>query len=162
MSQIGLLARRTCVTASSAARDRPPRWSTIVLALIAVPNLVIGSWAVLSPRGWYDDFPGYAPRLVSAYPPFNEHLAVDAGAGLLTIGVLAAAAAYLGRRDAHLVAGAGLLAFTGPHALFHVLNPSDLLSAGEDAMSTIPLVITALASIALLIRATGQAGSIES
>lgn len=133
--------------------DRPPRWSTIVLWLIAVPNLLTGAWAVLSPQGWFDNFPGYAPRLVAAYPPFNEHLATDAGAGLLTVGVLAAAAAVLGRRDAHLVAGAGLVAFTGPHALFHLLNPSDLLTAAEDASSTIPLVITAIAALAIMVRA---------
>lgn len=120
---------------------------------------MIGLWAVLSPRGWYDNFPGYAPQLVAAYPPYNEHLAVDAGAGLLTVGVLAAAAAFLGRRDAHLVAGAGLLAFTGPHAVFHVLNPSDLLSATEDATSTIPLVITALAATAIMVRAARHAGA---
>lgn len=131
----------------------PPRWTTIVLFLIAAFNVPTGLWALLSPQGWYDNFPGYAPRLVSAYPPFNEHLATDAGAGLLAVGVLAAAAAFLGRRDAHLAAGAGLLAFTGPHALFHLLNPSDLLTAAEDASSTIPLVLTAVASVAVLVRA---------
>ena len=143
---------------TSPVLDSPPRWTTVVLALIAVSNVIIGLWAVLSPRGWYDNFPGYAPQLISAYPPYNEHLAVDAGSGLLTVGVLAAAAAFLGRRDAHVVAGVGLIAFTGPHALFHVLNPSDLLSAGEDAMSTIPLVITAVASIAITVRAVAADG----
>jgi len=128
--------------------------------LIAVSNVITGLWAVLSPQGWYDNFPGYAPQLISAYPPYNEHLAVDAGSGLLTIGVLAAAAAFLGRRDAHIVAGAGLIAFTGPHALFHVLNPSDLLSTGENASSTIPLVITALASIAIMIRAIASSSEV--
>ena len=124
-----------------------------MLGLIAVFNVFTGLWAVLSPRGWYDNFPGYAPQLISAYPPYNQHLAVDAGAGLLSIGVLAAAAAFLGRRDTHLAAGAGLIAFTGPHALFHLLNPSDLLTGAENASSTIPLVITAAASVAILIRA---------
>ncbi len=143
-----------CVTISSASSVHThslPRWLTIVLWLIAVPNLIIGLWALVFPQGWYDNFPGYAPRLVAAYPPFNEHLVTDAGAGLLTVGVLAAAAAFLGRRDAVLVAASGILAFTGPHALFHVLNPSDLLTAAEDASSTIPLVLTALAALAVLL-----------
>jgi len=131
----------------------PPRWTSIVLGLIAFSNIPTGLWAVLSPQGWFDNFPGYAPRLISAYPPFNEHLSVDAGSGLLTVGVLALAAAFLGRRDAHLVAGAGLVAFTGPHALYHLLNPSDLLSTGENASNTIPLVVTALASVAIMVRA---------
>ena len=143
------------VTTTTPASAHPPRWTTIVLGLIAFFNISTGLWAVLSPQGWYDNFPGYAPRLISAYPPYNEHLAFDAGAGLLTIGVIAAAAAFLGRRDAHLVAGAGLLAFTGPHALFHLFNPSDLLTGSENASSTIPLVITAVASLAILVRAAG-------
>jgi hypothetical protein len=131
--------------------DRPPpRWLPIVLWLLAVPNLVIGLWAHLAPEHWFETFPGWSPYLVAAYPPFNEHLASDAGAGLLTIGVLAAAAAVIRRRDAVLVAGAGVLAFTGPHALFHVLNPSDLLSASEDAMNTAPLVLTAVGGLAVL------------
>lgn len=146
------------MTTTSAVREGPQRWTTIVLGLIAFFNILTGLWAVLSPQGWYDNFPGYAPQLISAYPPYNQHLAVDAGSGLLTIGVLAAAAAFLGRRDAHLVAGAGLIAFTGPHALFHVLNPSDLLSSSENASSTIPLVITALASVAIMVRAVTSSG----
>lgn len=132
---------------------QPPGWATVALWLIAVPNLLTGAWATADPEGWFESFPGFAPRLVAAYPPFNEHLATDAGAGLLTVGVLAAAAALLRRRDAHLVAGAGLIAFTGPHALFHALSPSELLTAGEDATSTVPLVITAAASVAITVRA---------
>lgn len=133
------------------------RWPTVVLWLIAAINIPTGLWAVLSPQDWYDNFPGAAPRLVSAYPPFNEHLAIDAGAGLLAAGVLAATAAFLARRDAHLAGGAGLLAFTGPHALFHLMNPSDLLSGPENASSTVPLVATAVASLAVLVRAVRQA-----
>lgn len=162
VSRTRALSRRICVTTPSVAQHRPPRWTTVVLWLIAAPNIFIGLWALLSPQGWYDNFPGYAPRLVAAFPPYNEHLATDAGAGLLTVGVLAAAAAFLGRRDAHLVAGAGLLAFTGPHALFHVVNPSDLLTAAEDASSTIPLVITALAAAAVMVRAIGMSEGPES
>ena len=138
----------------------PPRWTSIVLGLIALFNVPTGLWAVLSPQGWFDNFPGNAPRVIAAYPPYNEHLAVDAGSGLLTVGVLALAAAFIGRRDAHLAAGAGLLAFTGPHALFHLLNPSDLLTSSENASSTIPLVITALASLAILMRAVSSSGEV--
>ena len=40
-----------------------------------------GLWAVLAPERWYDDFPGFDPRLVSAEPPYNAHLVTDAGPG---------------------------------------------------------------------------------
>jgi hypothetical protein len=67
-------------------------WVTLVLWLVAVPNIVTGLWAVADPRHWYDTLPGWAPHLVAAHPPFNEHLALDAGAGLLAVGVIAASA----------------------------------------------------------------------
>ena len=154
MSRTWALRRRTGVTPSAQRPvDEPsvPTWTPIVLWLIAIPNLMIGLWAVVAPRNWFDTFPGWAPRLVAAFPPFNEHLATDAGAGLVTVGVLAATAALLRRRDALLVAGAGILAFTGPHALYHVVRPSDLLTASEDVTNTVPLVITAVAAVAVLV-----------
>ena len=148
------------MTASASAvtkhTGRPP-WVAPVLWLIAVPNVLTGTWALLDPSGWFEQFPGLAPRLVAAYPPFNEHLATDAGAGVLTVGVLAGAALIVDRTDGQLVAGAGLAAFTVPHALFHLLNPSELLAGGENAMSTVPLVVTAVASVALLLDAVRRA-----
>ncbi len=153
MSRTGALHRRNDVTEIS-ERSRvapsPPTWVPIVLWLIAVPNLIIGLWALVAPQNWFDTFPGWAPRLVAAFPPFNEHLASDAGAGLVTVGVLAAAGALIRRRDAVMVAGAGILAFTGPHALYHVVRPSDLLAASQDVTNTVPLVITAIAAVAVL------------
>src|SRR5680860_133705 len=83
----------------------------IVCALLAVPNLITGFWAVLAPQSWYDDYPGWAPRLVSAYPPFNEHLATDSGAGLLATGLVAGAAALWPRRDVVITAMAAYAAF---------------------------------------------------
>lgn len=130
-----------------------------MLWLIAIPNLITGFWAIVAPENWFDTFPGWAPHLVAAFPPFNQHLATDAGAGVLTVGVLAATAAVLRRRDAVLVAGAGLLAFTGPHAIFHLLNPSDLLTASEDSMNIVPLTITALAAVAVLFAGVRMSGA---
>lgn len=146
-------------TAPTWAATASSRWLTIVLWLIAIPNVITGLWAIVAPRHWFDTFPGWVPHLVAAHPPFNEHLATDAGAGLLTVGVLAAAAAVLRRRDAVVVAGVGVLTFTGPHALYHVLNPSDLLSASEDASGTVPLVITALAAVAVVVAGIRMGGA---
>jgi hypothetical protein len=50
-------------------------WVTIGLVLLAVPNVVAGVWGLIAPDRWYDNFPGWAPRLVAAHSPFNEHLA---------------------------------------------------------------------------------------
>lgn len=116
------------------------RWVGVVLVLLAVPNLITGAWGVLAPRHWFDRFPGWAPRLVGAYPPFNEHLAADAAAGLLAIGVAAAIAWRWRDRRVVLASTATVLAFAAPHAVFHLTHPSDLLTGGEQATNDLALV----------------------
>ena len=68
----------------------------LVAVLVALPSLATGIWAVTSPRTWYDDFPGIGPRLVSAIPPYNPHLATDAGAGLFATALALIIAAWWG------------------------------------------------------------------
>jgi hypothetical protein len=100
----------------------------LILLVLGVPNVVAGGWAVLAPVNWYEDFPGWSPRLVSAIPPFNEHLVSDTGSGLLAVGLLALMAAWRLRRDVTVVATLGYLAFALPHAVFHVRHPAAGLS----------------------------------
>jgi len=64
-----------------------------VAAAIGVPQVVIGLWALAAPKSWFDSFPGFAPRVVAAEPPYNEHLASDVGAGFLATGVVLVVAA---------------------------------------------------------------------
>ncbi len=134
----------------------PPWWVRAALVVLAAPNLIAGAWAILAPRHWFDSFPGWAPHLVAALPPFNEHLATDAGAGLLTVGVLATLALLLPRRDVVITAMAGALTFSVPHALFHLLHPADALSSSEDALNSISLVGAAVIAAAVLIHAWRQ------
>lgn len=128
------------------------RLTRILLVLLGLPNFFAGAWALTSPQGWYDNFPGYAPSLISAYPPFNNHLVADAGAGLLTAGALALVAAAMPRRDVIITAMIGVLFFVVPHTLFHLFNPSDLLSASEDVQSTAALGF----SVALAVYVLGR------
>ena len=133
-----------------------PRWVEAALAVLAVPNLLAGAWAIVAPRSWFDSFPGWAPHLVAALPPFNEHLATDAGAGLLTVGVLATIALLLRRRDVVVTAMAGALTFSVPHAMFHLLHPAEALSSAEDAMNSISLIGAAALAGAVLAHAWRQ------
>ncbi len=116
-----------------------PTWVTLALVILAVVNAIAGAWAVVAPKNWFDTFPGWAPRLVAAFPPYNEHLATDAGAGLLTVGVLAGCALVIDRRDVVLTAMAGVLAFSTPHTLFHLAHPADALSTTENAVNSLSL-----------------------
>lgn len=117
------------------------RWVRIgVLALLAVPQLVIGTWAVLAPESWFDSFPGFDPRLVAADPPYNAHLATDAGAGFLATGLALAVAAVWGRRSGVIIALVAYAGFSVPHVLFHALNPAPGLTSGEDVLNVLVLV----------------------
>jgi hypothetical protein len=107
---------------------------------LAVPQLTIGLWAVIAPERWYESFPGFGPRLVAAEPPFNRHLASDAGAGFLATGVTLLVAALWAHRAAVWTALVAYGAFTVPHVLYHATHPSALLSGVEDVGSVTSLI----------------------
>src|SRR5689334_8381009 len=109
--------------------DRVPGWVRFGVAVtMAGPQLVIGLWAVLAPSNWFDSFPGFDPRLVAAEPPYNQHLASDAGSGFLGTGAALLVAALWANRAAIRVALVAFVAFTVPHVAYHVFNPADSLS----------------------------------
>lgn len=127
------------------------RWVRIGLVALAVPNFVAGLWAVLSPQGWFEDFPGWAPRLVAAEPPYNAHLATDAGAGLLASGLVLLVAAWLADRRSSQLALVAYAAFAIPHAAYHSLNPAPGLTDAEDLQNALVLAFGVVAAIVLFI-----------
>lgn len=130
-----------------------PTWVRIGLIAIGLPNAVAGLWAVVSPSDWYERFPGWDPRLVSAEPPYNAHLATDAGAGLLASGVVLLVAAWLADRRSTRLATVAFAAFAIPHAAWHAANPADALTAAQDAQNIAVLVFVAIAAVALFLGA---------
>ena len=129
-------------------------WVRLGGVVIAVPQLIVGGWALASPRGWYDNFPGFGPMLVAAEPPFNAHLATDAAGGFLATGLMVVLAAYWGERRPFQLAVGGLFVFAIAHLSYHATHPSDLLTRGENLFSTFSLVIAAFIPAALLWAAT--------
>jgi hypothetical protein len=126
-------------------------WVTVALVVLAAPNLAAGVWGLVAPEHWYDNFPGWAPRLVAAYPPFNEHLVSDAAGGLFAAGVAAAVALCWRRRDVVIVAMVAFLAFALPHAVFHLAHPADALSDNEDLVNTVTLWGAVAIAVALML-----------
>jgi len=127
------------------------RSKRLILLVLGVPNVVAGAWAIFAPVDWYEDFPGWSPRLVSALPPFNEHLVSDSGSGLLAVGLLALMAAWCLRRDVTVVATLGYLAFALPHAVFHLRHPAADLSTGANVANTAVLWFAVLLVIVVLV-----------
>ena len=130
-----------------------PDWSRVALALLAVPQLVVGLWAVINPRHFYDHFPGFGPLLVAAEPPFNTHLTSDAGAGFLATGVFVTIAAWWGLRPLDFVAGVSLAAFALPHFAYHLFHPAELLTGPENVGNVAVLAVGFVVPLAVAIAA---------
>jgi hypothetical protein len=110
-----------------------------VILTLALPHLVIGLWALLAPRSWFDSFPGFGPGLIAAEPPYNHHLVSDVGAGFFAIGVALLVAAVWARRSGLQVALIAFAAFTLPHVIFHATHPADALTTAENVANSLAL-----------------------
>jgi hypothetical protein len=120
---------------------RVPTWVRVgVVATLAVPQLIIGLWAMVAPERWFDTFPGFAPHLVAAAPPYNAHLVSDVGAAFFATGVALLVAAAWATRPAIWTALVAYVAFTAPHALYHATHPADALSGVADVGNVLLLV----------------------
>jgi uncharacterized membrane protein len=124
-----------------------------VLIALAVPQLVTGLWAVVAPESWFDDFPGVGPALVGAEPPFNRHLATDAGGAFLATGVALAIAVVWPRRQLVAMAIVTYLTFAVPHTIYHAAHEAPGLSSGEDAVNVM-LLVGGIAAAAVLLWGT--------
>lgn len=124
-------------------------WVRIGLAVIALPQLITGLWAVLAPSNWYDNFPGVGPSLVAAEPPLNSHLATDAGAGFLATGVALLAAALVARRSGVYIALLAYLVFAAVHFIYHVSHRAPNLS-DEAHLANVLLLASGVVAAAVL------------
>jgi hypothetical protein len=117
-----------------------PRWVRLGVAVsLGVPQLVVGLWAVLAPKNWFESFPGFDPRLVAAEPPYNEHLATDAGEGVLASGIVLLEAALWATRAAIQAALLAYVGFTLPHVVYHAFHPADALTGFENVLNAVTL-----------------------
>ena len=116
-----------------------PQWVRFGLVALGATQAVVGLWALVATRSWFDDFPGVGAHLVAAEPPFNRHLAADAGAGFVATGVALLVAAVWSQRSAVYVALAAYLAFGLPHLLYHAAHPASALSGAAKVVNLLLL-----------------------
>jgi hypothetical protein len=89
------------------------------LVILAVMQVLVGAWALLAPRAFYDSFPLPRHAWVALLPPYNEHLVRDVGALNLALTVVLGAAAWTLDRTMIRVALLAVTVFAVPHAVFH-------------------------------------------
>lgn len=110
-------------------RQKPTTRVQVGLALLAVPALLTGVWAVFAPSSWYSDY-GTDLAPPSAFGQYNEHFVQDLGSGYLGIGAVLAFAALWPRREAVRIALIGFLVFTIPHLVVHIVERGELDDSG--------------------------------
>jgi hypothetical protein len=126
-------------------------WVRVVPFLLGIQPLVTGLWAVTSPRGFYDSFPGGGRHWVDIDGPYNHHLVVDAGAGFLAVGVALIVAAIWARRAAIQVALGALIVHDLPHFVYHATHPARALSGTDNALSIGGLAVIGLIAAVVLV-----------
>lgn len=125
------------------------RWLRGGIAVMAVTPALVGIWATVAPRGFYDQFPGAGHHWVSAVGAYDEHLVRDVGALYLgALVLLALAWVWLDRR---LVQGA-LISYAVaalPHLIYHC-TALDNFSMGDAVAEIGGLTLNVLVPIGLL------------
>jgi hypothetical protein len=125
------------------------RWLRGGMAVLAVTPALVGIWATLAPRGFYDEFPGGGHHWVSAVGAYDEHLVRDVGALYLgSFVLLAFAFAWLDRR----LVQAALVSYVvavAPHLAYHA-TALDNLSTGDAVAEMAGLALNMVVPLGLL------------
>ncbi|MDQ3156854.1 MAG: hypothetical protein M3Q98_09040 [Actinomycetota bacterium] len=121
----------------------------IALLALGLPQIAIGVWALASPKGWHDTFPGLGRHWLDNYGPYNQHLSTDVGATFLAIGTLLLIAVWLLDHRTVVIALVVYLVYAIPHTAFHLLN-DNVLTTGERVFDGIVLTATVLGSAGLI------------
>jgi len=121
------------------------RLGLVGLGLIQVTD---GLYALISPRGFYDDFP-LGRGWVEAIPGYNPHLVTDVGALFLATGALMLMAALWLERRLVLAALVTWLLFAVPHTAYHLGN-LDVYDTADQVGNAVTLSLTVLVPVVLL------------
>ena len=120
------------------------------LIVLALPQFAIGVWAIVSPSGWFETFPGAGRNWLPLYGPFDEHLVTDVGSTFLALGVLLTLAAVWMDRRVVLAAAIAYLVYQVPHTIFHWANDG-VLSDGDQIANGIALFLTIFLAIGIIV-----------
>ena len=127
---------------------------SLVYLVVTIGWLAV--WILVAPKGFYDTFPGGGTHLVSALPPYNEHLERDFGAAALGLAVLAALSAYWMERRLVQAAAITLLVAGLPHLIYHATTTSHY-STKDNVGSLFGLALDVLLPLAILYLASDSA-----
>jgi hypothetical protein len=115
----------------------------LLLVLGAVEGL-LGLWPLITPIGFYQDFPGFRAGWVSMDGPFNEHLIRDFGGLNLALAATLIGAAVIGTTAVARLASVATLLFAVPHLIYHLGHVSHF-----EQLDQVLIIATLSASLVL-------------
>lgn len=130
----------------------------VALGYLTLSTTQLGLWALVAPRSFYDDFPGFGRTWIAIDGPFNEHFVRDFGALNLALAVLLAATFMRPTRDLLYVSAGAVVVWGVPHLVYHLAN-TDGLDTVDLIASLGGLVLYAL--LGLVLASAGRRASVE-
>lgn len=129
-------------------RERTGLLQTVGLVGTIVIALVVGVWAYLLPKEFYDHFPSLLGEWISQDGPFNEHLIRDHGAQYLALGAGSVAALFWRSQPLFRVLGIAWGSFGVLHFVYHVTHLGHM-STADAVAQVIVLAVAALLGVAI-------------
>jgi hypothetical protein len=122
----------------------------VALVALALISLWTGVWATVSPRAFYDTFPGAGHAWVAADGPYNEHLIRDFGALNLALAAVTVVAAVTLGRAVVIAAALAWLLYGVPHLVYHARH-IDVYDSGDKAAVLVALVLSVVLPVVILV-----------
>ena len=124
------------------------RWARLLLAINFVFLLPLAIWPIVSPQGFYDNFPGGGYHWIDINGPYNEHFLIDFGALNAAMLVLVGFAIWKMTPSLVQAAGIAIAVYALPHAIYH-LNHLDVYKSSEKFIAVAPLVVQIFMGLAI-------------
>jgi hypothetical protein len=116
----------------------------IAAAGLACSGALVGVWAQLAPRSFYESFPLPDHHWIAPTGAFNEHLIRDTGGLYLALTVLSVWAAVRPSVQITRVTGAAWSVFSVPHLIFHAFHLDEFGLADQVGNLAALATVTAL------------------
>ena len=124
------------------------RWVQVLLGINLVSLLPLAVWPLLSPRGFYADFPGGGFHWIDINGAYNEHFLRDFGALNAALVVVIVFALWKPAAALLEAVGLALAVYALPHAIYH-LSHLDVYKSSEKFIATAPLVLQFFMGLAI-------------
>lgn len=131
------------------------RLRQVALVVLAASSAMVGVWAQVLPRSFYDDFPGAGRVWVAVDGPYNEHLVRDVGGLNLGLAFVAVLALVTGSVLVARAAGGAALLYGVPHLVYHATHLG-VFDTGDAIANVVGLTIAALAGFLALAAPVGE------